>query len=443
MGDPVRLTEDPQGAASTAQTTARPTRVRWKIFALLLGAVAVNYVDRGSISVAMPLITSELHISKQATGIALSAFFWSYALMQIPGGWLVDRFKPRLMAAVSCAGWGIAQALTAVASSLGGFVFFRLLLGAAEAPIYPAGGKLNATWMTPAERGRGGALLDGGAPLGTAIGGVAISALIGLTGGWRPAFVIAGMATVLIGLLAAWYIRNTPREHPAANAAEVAYVEDAHAQEDADDPQPPGRVSLLRYARYRSFWAMCLGWCGFNGVFYGLLTWGPLYLSETKHFNIATIGYSTLVIFGAGFVGELVGGWLADWWRAKGTSPNVVLRTLLGAAGLFVVLALLGVTFVPNAAVAVAFLSLVLFFLRWAGVYWSIPSILAGRNNAGIMGGAMNLGGNVAGILSPIIVGFIVGATGSYTGALLFFVGCGVLFTASNLTLDYSRRLPV
>jgi ACS family D-galactonate transporter-like MFS transporter len=347
------------------------------------------------------------------------------------------------MVAASVTGWGIAQALTAGASSLGSLMSFRLLLGATEAPIYPAGGKLNANWMTPGERGRGGVLLDGGAPLGAAIGGIAISWLIALTGGWRMAFVIAGVATVIIGLLAARYIRNTPREHPGANAAEIDYIEAAHAQEDAESPEPGERVSLLRYARFRSFWAMCLGWCGFNGVFYGLLTWGPLYLSETKHFNIQTIGYSTLVIYGAGFVGELVGGYVADWWRGKGAEPNLVLRTMLGSAGVFVVLALLGVTFVPNAPVAVALLSVVLFFLRWGGVYWSVPSILAGRANAGLVGGAMNLGGNVAGILSPIVVGFIVGATGSYTGALLFFVGMGVLFTVCNLVLDFSRRLPV
>jgi ACS family D-galactonate transporter-like MFS transporter len=215
-----------------------------------------TYVDRGSISVALPLITKELHISKEATGIALSAFFWSYALMQIPGGWLVDKLKPRIMVAASVTGWGIAQALTAGASSFGSLMSFRLLLGATEAPIYPAGGKLNANWMTPGERGRGAVLLDGGAPLGAAIGGIAISWLIALTGGWRMAFVIAGAATILFGLLAAWYIRNSPREHPAANAAEVDYIEVAHRQEEAGSPEPSQRVSLLRYARFRSFWAM-------------------------------------------------------------------------------------------------------------------------------------------------------------------------------------------
>lgn len=443
MAEPAQTATDRPGDGSPPAATGRRTRVRWKIFTLLLALVALNYVDRGSISVALPLITEELHISKEATGIALSAFFWSYALMQIPGGWLVDKLKPRVMVAASVTGWGIAQVLTAGASSLGSLMSFRLLLGAAEAPIYPAGGKLNANWMTPGERGRGAVLLDGGAPLGAAIGGISISWLIALTGGWRMAFVIAGVATVVIGLLAAWYIRNSPREHPSANAAEVDHIEAAHTQEDAGVPEPSQRVSLLRYARFRSFWAMCLGWCGFNGVFYGLLTWGPLYLSETKHFDIQTIGYSTLVIYGAGFVGELVGGYLADWWRSKGAAPNLVLRTMLGSAGAFVVLALLGVTFVPNAPIAVALLSVVLFFLRWAGVYWSVPSVLAGRTNSGIVGGAMNLGGNVAGILSPIVVGFIVGATGSYTGALLFFVGSGVLFTVCNLVLDYSRRLPV
>ncbi|MGH3436775.1 MAG: MFS transporter [Sciscionella sp.] len=420
-----------------------PTNVRWKIFLLLLVIVTINYVDRGSISVALPLITKDLSMSPAVTGIVLSAFFWSYALMQIPGGWLVDKFGPRRMVAASCTGWGIAQALTAAVSGVGSFISFRVLLGLAEAPVYPSGGKINATWMPAQERGRGAVILDGGAPLGAAVGGIAIAGLILLTGSWRWSFLIAGIVTILIGIYAYRYIRNSPREHPKTNEAEVEYVERAHAAEDATAPDSVAKPNLLRYLKFRSFWSMCLGWLGFNGVFYGLLTWGPLYLAQTKGFDIKTIGFSTLIIFGAGFVGELVGGFLADWWRGRGANPNLVLRTLLGVAGLLVVGGLIGVTLVSNPVAAVALLSLVLFFLRWVGLYWSVPSILGGRDNAGVLGGAMNFSGNISGFVTPAAVGFIVAATGGYYWALLYFVGAGALMTISVVTLNYNRRLPV
>lgn len=440
LGTTPGRTADAPAATTTADTTKR-SRVRWTIFLLLLGVVAVNYIDRGSISVAFPLISKEFHLSKQMTGVVLSAFFWAYAAMQLPAGWLIDRVRPRRIVAASCVGWGIAQGLTALAGGFGGLIAVRALLGVAEAPVMPAGGKLNAIWMPQRERGRGAVLLDGGAPLGAALGGIIISTLIGLTGGWRLAFVVAGVGTVLFGLLAYWYIRDVPREHPRINAAEAELIETAHAEEDAANP-PAGRGGLLSYLRFRSFWAMCLGWLGFNGVFYGLLTWGPLYLAETKHFDINKIGWSTLVIFGAGFVGELVGGFLADAWRRRGGHPNLVLRTLLGIAGAGVTAGLVGVTLVPNPLTAVVLLSTVLFFLRWVGLFWSVPSILGGRRDAGILGGAMNLAGNISGFVTPMAVGFIVGATGSYTGALLYFLAAGVLMTVAVLALDYSRRLP-
>ncbi|MFG2427321.1 MFS transporter [Streptomyces sp. NPDC048590] len=413
------------------------------MFVLLLAVVSLNYIDRGSVSVALPLITEDLHLSKEVTGFVLSAFFWTYALMQIPAGRLIDRYGPRFMAGGACVGWGFATALTGAATGVGSLLGFRLLLGAVEAPVMPAGGKLNAQWLPAEERGRGAVLMDGGAPLGSAIGGIAISGLIGWTGSWRFSFVIAGALTVGIGLFALWFLRDTPRAHRGVNAAEAAYIEDAHAAEDARAAGTDGRGRLTDYLRYRSFWGMCLGWMGFNGVFYGILTWGPLYLSETKGFDIKSIGWSTLVIFGAGFVGELIGGWLSDRWQAAGAGANRVMRTLMGIAGAAVVGGLLGVVLVPDAITAVTLLAVVLFFLRWAGLYWSLPSILGGRANAGVVGAAMNLSGNIAGIVTPIAVGFIVGATGSYTWALLYFVGAGALFTLSSLVIDYSRRLAV
>ncbi|NBE50676.1 MFS transporter [Streptomyces boluensis] len=424
-------------------TSAAPTRTRWKVFLLLLGVVALNYIDRGSVSVALPLITEDLNLSKEVTGFVLSAFFWTYALMQIPSGWLIDRFGPRKMAGGACIGWGVATGVTAGATGVGSLLAARLALGTVEAPVMPAGGKLNANWLPAKERGRGAVLMDGGAPLGSALGGLAISGLIAWTGSWRISFIVAGAVTVAVGFFALKFLRDTPREHPGVNDAEATLIEQAHAAEDAAVPGGDKPAKLRSYLKYRSFWGMCLGWMGFNGVFYGLLTWGPLYLSETKGFDIKSIGWSTLVIFGAGFVGELIGGWLSDHWRARGASANTVLRTLMGIAGAAVMAGLLGVVLVPDAVTAVVLLSGVLFFLRWAGLYWALPSTLGGRANAGVVGAAMNLSGNIAGIVTPIAVGFIVGGTGSYTWALLYFVGAGALFTVSSLVIDYSRRLVV
>ncbi|WP_020659931.1 MFS transporter [Amycolatopsis benzoatilytica] len=424
---------------------ARRTNVRWTLFVLLLVLVTVNYVDRGSISVALPLIQKEFGLSPSLTGLLLSAFFWSYALMQVPVGWLIDRFGPRKVITASCVGWGTATAASGLTGGFSGMFAARLGIGVAEAGVMPAGGKLNALWMHPKERGRGATILDAGAPLGAGVGGILITGLIALFGGWRMSFVIAGLLTALLGIAIWWYVRDHPRQHRSVNDAEAEYLEAAHRAEDeaAAAGGATARRAFLPYLKFRSFWAMCFGWLGFNGVFYGLLTWGPLYLSQAKHFKLASIGWSTFAIFGAGFVGEILGGLLADRLRAKGHGANLVMRTLLGVSSLIVASGLVGVTVVGSPMAAVVLLSVVLFFLRWVGLFWSVPATLGGRTNAGMLGGAMNLAGNVAGIGTPIAVGIIVGATGSYTGALLYFVVSAVIMGISVLTLDYSKRLPV
>lgn len=417
------------------------SNTRWRMFALLLLLVTVNYVDRGSLSVALPAIKEDFHISAEVTGLLLSAFFWAYAAMQIPAGWLIDRFGPRKLITAACTGWGTATALSGMAPNIGTMAVARGLIGVTEAPIMPAGGKLNAVFLTEKERGRGATILDAGAPLGSAVGGIAFAALIGATGSWRWAFIIAGAVTVLLGIWAWRAIRDTPEEHPKVDEAEREYLVSAHREESARHQSTGERAGLVYYMKYRSFWAMCAGWLGFNGVFYGLLTWGPLFPSESKGFELEAIGWSTFAIFGSGFVGEIIGGQLADRLKEKGYGTNRVMRSLLGFAGMCVVAGLVGVVLMPSPLAAVLLLSTVLFFLRWVGLFWSVPSILGGREDAGVLGGAMNLAGNISGFVTPMAVGFIVGATGAYTWALLYFVGAGVIMTAAVLILDYSKRL--
>jgi MFS transporter, ACS family, D-galactonate transporter len=432
------------GRATTADgaLALRRSGVRWKIFFLMLFLIAINYIDRASLSVAMPLIAKEFNLDPATQGLILSSFFWTYAFMQVPGGMLADKFKPRIVIAGATIGWGFFQAIAAASASWVMLLLTRLGLGATEAPIYPAGGKLNAIWMTENERARGATLLDGGAPLGAALGAIVIAWLITAFDSWRPAFLVAGVGTIICGLLAWWYIRNTPSEHPSVDESEARFIEAAHAEEDAQTPASHGG-GWSAYFRFRSVWLMCCGWMFFNAVFYGLLTWLPTYLFNAHGFDIKTLGGASFVIFFTGFIGELVGGLIGDTWRGRGGAPNLVFRCLFGFAALIATISVFAVAYVRDPAIIIVLLSTTLFFLRWCGMYWAIPSMLAARDRTGFLGGCMNLGGNLAGITVPIIVGLIVQITGSYFLTLMFFAAAGVGLFACSIMIDYSRKLPV
>ncbi|MCO4862898.1 MFS transporter [Cupriavidus sp. WGlv3] len=426
---------------ATAMTEAR-TSVRWKIFLMMLFLIAINYIDRASLSVAMPLIAKEFDLSPAMQGLILSSFFWTYALMQVPGGMLADKYKPRIVIACATVFWGIAQAVAAFTTNATSLLLTRLGLGAAEAPIYPAGGKLNAIWMTQNERGRGATLLDGGAPLGAALGAIIITWLIASLGSWRLAFIVAGVGTVLAGVLAWYYVRNSPREHRGVNELEARYIEEALASEHRAEPANLSGRSL-DFFKYRSVWCMAIGWMCFNTVFYGLLTWMPNYLNKVHGFDIKQMGGASFIIFFSGFVGELIGGWIADKWKEAGGRPNVVMRTLFGIAAVVATASIFSVAYVTDPVVVVVLLSSTLFFLRWCGLFWCVPSMLGTRNKVGFLGGVMNLGGNIGGISVPIIVGMIVQFTGSYFLALMFFAAAGVGLLLASTAIDYETKIPV
>ena len=253
---------------TAASATERPTSVRWRIFLIMLLLTAINYIDRASLSVALPLISSEFQIPPALEGLMLSAFFWSYALMQIPGGMLLDRFQTRRVIVIATVAWGAFQALAAGAHNWIMLLITRMGLGIAESPIMPAGAKLNGAWLTPNERGRGAVLVDGGAPLGSAFGAIIIAGLIGWFDSWRIAFVIAGIGTMLAGVLAWKYIRNHPSEHPGVNAAELAHITEGNIK-----VSQPGAVTSIPFKELlkdRSVLAMFAGYCCILSVFYGL-----------------------------------------------------------------------------------------------------------------------------------------------------------------------------
>src|SRR5881296_4188027 len=164
----------------------------------------------------------------------------------------LDRYRPRLIIATATILWGAFQAVAALATGWGALLLARLGLGVAEGPVFPASGKLNAVWLPARERGRGAVLIDGGAPLGTAFGGLIIALLMGVFGSWRTAFVVAGLGTIAAGLFAYWYIRDNPREQPSTNEAEALYIETEHAKEDQALATSAAGTNLLGFLRFRS-----------------------------------------------------------------------------------------------------------------------------------------------------------------------------------------------
>ncbi|KDR35367.1 major facilitator transporter [Caballeronia grimmiae] len=420
------------------------TNVRWKIFLLLLALVSINYIDRAALSVAMPAIAQEFDLSPERQGLILSSFFWTYLFMQVPSGMLADKLKPRALIAAATVGWGFFQALGAFSSGWVLLLLTRLGLGVTEAPIYPGGGKLNALWLTKNEKTRGAALLDGGSALGSGVGAIVVATLMAVLGSWRAAFVVAGVGTILCGIWAWWYIRNTPREHPSINEEEIAYIERAHAEEDAAEPTVAPGGSLFRFFAFRSVWGMCLSHTCTNLIFFGLMTWLPTYLFKVHGFDLKSLGGATFLIFFCGFVGEVIGGNLADKWKSAGASANRVYRTMMIIGAVAVGLSMLGVAYVRAPVMVVGLLCVALFFLRWCGgCNWATPAMLATRARTGTLNGIMNFVGNIAGIFVPIFIGYIVQTTGSYFLALMFFVAVAAFQSLCVLCIDYQRKLPV
>jgi MFS transporter, ACS family, D-galactonate transporter len=407
--------------------------VRWRIFAIIFVLVVINLIDRVTLSIAMPTISKEFSLEPAIQGLVLSAFFWSYALLQIPGGWLIDRFGPRALITAATVGWGFFQAIAGLATGGVMLLISRIGLGAAEAPLFPAGAKLNSLWLSPKERGRGAALVDSGAPLGAAFGGVIIAWLILSLGSWRSAFVVAGLATMALGALAWWYVRDDPAHHPGVDAAELAAIRASAS------PVLAASESVARSISPGSYAAILVGRMSWAMINFGLLTWGPSYLAQARGFNLKQMGGATFIMFFGGTFGALTGGFLVDKLQDRGMPRAVVYKSALGVTGLGVVLAFLALPQVADPIAAVALLSVTLFLLYFGSLYWSLPAILASKDKVGLVGGVMNFAGSSSGIAVPIITGLILQATGTYLIVLYFFAACGALYVAGSLLIDFRQ----
>ncbi|MDQ7983874.1 MFS transporter [Pseudomonas sp. G34] len=433
QAQPVAL---PAHTPSASVLVSKPSRVRWRIFTIIFALTVINLIDRVSLSIAMPVIAGEFSLSPSMQGLILSSFFWAYALLQIPGGWLIDRYGPRRVIGWSTGLWGAFQTLAAFATGGLSLMFARVALGAAEAPLFPAGGKLNSLWLGSGERSRGAVLMDCGGPLGVALGGLIIAYLIAVLGSWRTAFFIAGIATLAMAWLAWHYLRDNPAEHPDVNDAELAVINEGRVVSMAEAAKQT--VRGLGIAR-RSLTGILLGRASWAMVFFGLLTWGPSYLAQARGFDIKGIGAATFVIFLCGAAGSLTGGFLCDRLIAKGVRRGLAAKSLLAFSGLVALGAFLLLPSLTDPYLAVGLLSLTAFFLMWGSLYWSFPALLASPARVGLIGGVMNMAGSLGGIAVPILVGLLLQHAGGYAAVLGFFALCSGLFIVGTLLISLDK----
>jgi len=379
---------------------------RWSIVGLLFVASAINYFDRGTISVALPLLSHELHFGPEVKGVLLSAFFWSYASMQIPTGWLADRANLRWLYTGAFALWSLAQGMTGLAAGLGALIAFRILLGIGESIYLPGGTKIVSLLFAPKDRGFPCGLFDCGTRLGLAIG-APLTALLVVHYGWRRMFVIAGIAGVL--WLIPWFIT-----FPASLAPQ------APRSNSRPGSSRPRRVVTWN----RNLLGICIGFFCFDYYWYLLVSWLPDYLMTVRHLPVMKAGiYAALpyIVFGAS---EPLAGWLADWLIRRGWDEEKTRKGFVTGAFLT------GLLLIPAARVAnathaiwlVAGASLVGFATANLIV---ILQCCAPEEEIGLWTGFENLAGNIGGVLAPVLTGVLIYRTGSYFPG--FALAAGIL----------------
>ncbi|HLK19177.1 MAG TPA: MFS transporter [Bryobacteraceae bacterium] len=406
----------------TAAPFRKVTRLDWVVLLLLVVSVAINYVDRGILSVSGVALSKELDLKPHQLGFLLSAFFWTYAGFQLISGWLIDRYNVLMVFAIGFAVWSTATALTGVVKGFAALFVLRLLLGVGESVAYPSYSKIIAAGFPERQRGVANGLIDVGCKLGPATGMI-VGGLILVRYGWRMVFLSIGVASLL--WLVPWFIAA-----PKIGAVSVK----------RSSKLGPGFLAILSR---KDAWGTLLGLFCANYGWYFMLTWLPQYLLMERHYSTRMMALTGWLPFCATAAGATLGGFLSDLWIRRDGAPTLVRKT-------FVVGGLTGsaLLLLPAAAVAdqVAAMSLLILAAFIYGLYssnlWAITQTLAGTLAAGKWTGLQNCAGNVAGIAAPVVTGFIVERTGSFYFAF-FWVCVNLLISAASYLFIVGKVEPV
>ena len=410
-----------------------PSRARYRLLAFTLAMMAMAYLDRVCISTAAPAIKQDLGLGDAQMGYVFSAFTLGYALFEVPSGWLADRYGARSTLTRIVVWWSALTAATGLAAGFVSLVALRLLFGMGEAGALPSTARAFARWLPPRERGRAFGLTIMAGALGGALSQPVVVFLLERTS-WRAAFPIFGS----VGLVwaAAWFFwfRDDPRDHRAVNEAELRLIA-------SGEPAPHPPVPWGALLRHRGMLTLCLMYfCAIYG-WYFYLTWLPTYLLRARGFDLHAIGWLAALPLVAIAGGVLLGGWLSDRLaRRFGARAG---RRAPGLVGLpLAALSIFGAVSAEDARAAAGLLAAAA-GLAALGVApaWAVCLEIGGRH-AGVVSGAMNTFGNLGGVASPLVVGWCLEASGSWSAPLWTVAGLYLAAAACWLAIDPLQSVP-
>ncbi|MBV9113623.1 MAG: MFS transporter [Hyphomicrobiales bacterium] len=423
-----------QSVEGRAQIAAVPRwkRARYAVLLSLSLMYFIAYIDRTNISVAGPFISRELALSKGQLGFIFSVFAYPYTAMQIIGGWLADRFGPRLILFLLCVIWSVGTVLTGMVGGAVSLIVVRLLVGIGEGGAFPAATRAMSFWFPPQERGLAQGVTHSFARLG---GAAAPYAVVGIMAafGWRAAFFVLG---ALSAAWAAWWLisfRNTPHENPSVAPDELEEIGIPATKTALEKTPWRAMISRMWLVTFVDF---CYGWS-----LWVFLTWLPSYLLEARGFDVTKMALFTSLPLAAGVLGDSLGGIISD--RILKATGNLRLARcsllvfgLTGALGFMV-----PAVRTEDAYLAVYGLTASFFCLELTNaVLWSLPIDIAGRY-AGTAGGMMNTGFGLAGAISPVVFGILIQRTGSYVGPFAITAGLLAVGVVGALFIDPNRKV--
>jgi MFS family permease len=366
-------------------------------------------------------------------GLLLSAFLWAYAFSQLPVGALIDRFGPRKLLGLGLFAWSLAQAAGGLVTNFSLFVAARVGLGIGEAPLFPGGARVVRDWFNLHSRGFATGLCQSASSLGSFIA-VPLLTFLMLAINWRWMFIIVGAAGILLAFVW-WKVHRDPAEVDLT-PDEVRYLTE---EDENSTTRRPSFADWKHLFAHRTTWGMI---AGFFGTIYQLwlyTSWLPFYLEHERHLTVAQVGVLASIPFFFGFVGGIAGGWLCDFLTRHGFTPMAGRKLLISCALLGITVCTVGTAVAKANAVALTLISVSMFFTYVASsASWATVPIAAPSHFTASLGSIQNFGGYLGGALAPMLTGFIVQRTGSFSQAL--FLAAGVTFVTAALYLALVGR---